>query len=68
MWVCLCHDACMKVRGQFAGVGSLLPPCGSQVLNSGHWVSWQASSPTEPSYWPINDFLKDLLKTQLFHV
>lgn len=31
-----------KVRGQFVGIGSLLPRCGSWGFNSGHWVWWQA--------------------------
>lgn len=33
LWVCMCvpgHSACVEVRRQFAGVGSFLPPCGSQ--------------------------------------
>ena len=42
----LCHDACVEVRGQLADMGSLLPPCGVQGLNSGHRVWWQVSLPT----------------------
>lgn len=37
---------CAEARGQFMEVGSVLPPGGFWVLNSGRW---QSHSPTEPS-------------------
>lgn len=64
VYVCMCanawHGACVEVRGQFTGVGSLF--CG---WNS----SQQAPLPTEPSHWPLKllqgllvDLSKQLLK------
>lgn len=41
-----------EIRGQFAGVGTLFPPCGTQGLNSGCQVWWQALLPAEPPRWP----------------
>lgn len=34
------------------GTSSLLGPCGSQGLESGHQVGQQAPLPAEPSCWP----------------
>lgn len=42
-----------NVGGQFIGIVSLFPPCGSQRSNSVH-LSWQQTSlDTETSHWPI---------------
>lgn len=39
---CMCHEGvCVEVRGQLEEVGSLLPICGSQGLNSAHQSYWQ---------------------------
>jgi hypothetical protein len=57
---CMCPDAHMEVRGQLAGVCSLLPPCGSWGSNSSI-QAWQlASLSREPSCW----FRQALLKTK----
>jgi hypothetical protein len=34
VYMCVYHTIHVEVRGQLAGVGSLLPPCGHQGLNS----------------------------------
>lgn len=49
--LCACQNTPLEVRWQFKGLGSLLPPCGVQGLNSGqsglaanvctHWVVHQ---------------------------
>ena len=36
-----CHEAIVEFKAQFAEVGPLLPPCGSQGLNSGCQTWWQ---------------------------
>lgn len=41
-----------EVRGQLAGLGSLLPPRESQGSNSGTQAQLQAPLPTEPSHKP----------------
>lgn len=49
MYVCtsLPH---VEVRGQFSGVGCLLPQCGMQELNPGCQAWWQASFPRRPLF------------------
>lgn len=48
VWVCAhtcaSHGVSVEVRGQLAGVGSLVS-CRSQVLNSGHQAWWQPPFP-----------------------
>lgn len=46
----------LKARGQPVGVGSLLARCGSQGLNLGRRVWWQACLLTEPSCQPMYVF------------
>lgn len=41
---CVYPTAHVAVRGQLAGVGWLLPRCGSRELNSGCQVLWQSSA------------------------
>ena len=44
---CMCHSVNVKVRGQLAGVDSLLPLRGSQESNSGHKAERQTALPAE---------------------
>lgn len=55
MCVCICvrYGVSVEVRGQLAGVRSLLAPCGSWGLNSDS----QAPFPPEPSHCPKNGWL-----------
>jgi hypothetical protein len=41
MWTGVLHNGCVEVRGQLAGVSSLLPPTGSLGSNLGPWPWWQ---------------------------
>ena len=50
-----CHNVDVEVRGQLEGVGSPLPPCGSQRSNSGLQAWQQVPLPTEPSSQPLNE-------------
>lgn len=52
LFVCVCahHIMHMEVRGQLVEVRSLIPPCGSQGLNSGRQAWWQALT-DEPTHW-----------------
>ena len=54
----------VESRGQLVGVSSLLPPCGSQRLNSGVPAWWLASLLDEPSQPPIRWFFP--LSSSLF--
>lgn len=68
MCVCTnaCHSAWVEVRGQFAGVGSLVHSAGPR---GGTQVIWHLLS-TEPSYWPLKPlqgFLIDLFKPLIKH-
>lgn len=50
-----CQWETALIRVQFMGVGSLLPPCVLQGLNSSHQIWWQVSLHTKPSHWlPIS--------------
>lgn len=44
-----CSGVPVEVRGQIAGIGSLLPSCGSRELNSAYQVWLQAQLPIKPS-------------------
>lgn len=46
-----CHSSSVDTTGQLPGVSSLHLSCGCQRWNSGPQTLWQASSPTELSYW-----------------
>jgi hypothetical protein len=37
----MCHAILLEVRGQFVGVGSLLPACGSRGLIQAGPRAWQ---------------------------
>lgn len=43
--------ACVEVRGEFAEVGSLFPPCQFQGWSSGHQAKLKVPAPSEPSSW-----------------
>lgn len=45
----MCITACVEVRGQFRGIRSFLPPCGSLESNSNHQAWWQAPLSVKPS-------------------
>lgn len=47
-----CHHACVELRGQLAGVSSLLAPCGTQGWNSVIRLGGSTFSP-EPAHWPL---------------
>lgn len=62
IYLILCISMCEVVRGQFAGVSSLLLPCGFWEPNPGHHRSWQqASSPVEPSLQSTLNHLKNFI-------
>lgn len=48
MYVCMYGLVNLEIRGQFVGVSSFLPPCGSWGLNS----AYQLLLLTKPSYGP----------------
>lgn len=54
-----CHRACVKVRGQLSGAGTLGPPCGSRGSNSDFGAWLQPLLPTELYHKPSADYLKD---------
>lgn len=54
--VCKCHSSCVTIRTQFVRVCPLLPPYGSQRLNSYHQAWPQAPLYIEPSHKP-NDLI-----------
>lgn len=49
MYVCMYGLVNLEIRGQFVGVSSFLPPCGSCGSDAGRQAWWQ--SPIEPSHW-----------------
>ena len=56
-YVCVGVDMCLLWhRGYLVRVSSLLLPCRTQDLNSGHQVCRQAPSPTELAGQPIYIF------------
>lgn len=48
------HGAHVEVRGQPAGIDSLLPPCGLQESNMAHGTWQQASLPAEPPHHQLD--------------
>lgn len=52
LFVCVhtCQGICVMVKGQLAGIGSILPLCGLQGLNTGD-QAW-CPLPAKPSLWP----------------
>lgn len=55
----------MEVRGQFAGVGYLLPLYGSQESNSSHQAWQQAPLPVSFLTGPLPYFLEDKVSLNL---
>lgn len=45
----MCITACVEARGQFRGIRSFLPPCGSLESNSNHQAWWQVPLSVKPS-------------------
>lgn len=53
-FVCVpCTTAYVEIRGQHAGVNSLLPPCGLWGLNSGYQARSQMLLLIQPSFWAL---------------
>lgn len=46
------HSMHLEVRGQAAGICSLVLPCGTLGLNPGSQAWWQEPLPTHPSHQP----------------
>lgn len=59
------EHACVEGRGQFAGTGSLLPPCRVWCSNSGLQTWWQAPSSTKSPGQPHVLFLSPVPDTAL---
>lgn len=48
---CLHHSLHVEVRGELAGVSSLIPSHRAWVSNVSRQTSWQAPSPTESAHY-----------------
>jgi hypothetical protein len=64
--VCVCVSVCIhsiyvKVRGQLAGLGFILTPCGFWEPHSGFQAWWLAPLPFEPRQWLLICILKNVL-------
>lgn len=51
----VCYGACLEVRGQVAGAGSLLPRCGSQVIRFGAEYVYPLHHSNSPEYLSYRD-------------
>lgn len=56
VYVYVCHNACVEVKGQLKGASALLPSCGMQGLNSGPQPWQQVSLSTGSLSGPIRGF------------
>lgn len=59
---CTCCGGRVEVKGQLAGIGSLLPPCRFQGWSFGHQAWWQVPHPlihpTGAKFIPLNHLLE----------
>ena len=60
------HGTDVEGRGQLAGAASLLPPCETQELNSGHEICQQVPVPTGPPRQPKVDFSQCCVQSPVF--
>lgn len=60
MHACVCYSTCV-IRGQHADGDSILLPCGSREMNSGHQFWLLASLHTEPLFLPSMFFSRTII-------